>query len=569
VSRISDEPDFSKPLPAAPESERLILGAVLRNQREDPNDDRSPLAFDKIRSELSADEFHSAHHRTAWSVLDDLWARNFKTFDYATLASELDRRSRREQRQQHPPSYWMDLTEIPDVVNLDFHVAAVKEKARYRQLIEHHHRAAKRAWDEEEAPDRLLAADLEFCQDMQSRNGIEPAPMLPQWPAPLRKEAYHGVAGELVRLIEPHTEGDPAALLLQFLAAWGSMIGRGAYYLVEGDYHHTNLYVVIVGATSKGRKGTSWGRVRVVLAEIDEHWTDNCIVKGLGSGEGLIDWLARENADKRCLIHDAELARILAVVSREGTTLSPVIRDAYDNGSLSIHTRQHKVSVKGAHVSLIAHVTRDELRRRLNDVEIANGFANRMLWVCAARSKELPEGGGSPDLGPVIRRIASATQFARRLGSTRVQMDQAAKQLWRELYHELSSARPGLLGEVTNRLEANTIRVSLNYALLDESEKICEQHLRAGLAVVSAYCFNSARFIWGDSLGDPTADQSLKLIRDASANGLTRTDLIRAFSGHKSSAELDRAVGVLSERGLIRSVSMETPGRPESRYFAL
>ena len=44
-------------------------------------------------------------------------------------------------------------------------------------------------------------------------------------------------------------------------------------------------------------------------------------------------------------------------------------------------------------------------------------------------------------------------------------------------YHDLSAAHPGLLGEVTNRLEANTIRVSLNYAFLDKSEKIREQHL--------------------------------------------------------------------------------------------
>ena len=137
-------------------------------------------------------------------------------------------------------------------------------------------------------------------------------------------------------------------------------------------------------------------------------------------------------------------------------------------------------------------------------------------------------------------------------------------------YHDLSAAHPGLLGEVTNRLEANTIRVSLNYAFLDKSEKIREQHLRAGLAVVSKYCFDSARFIWGDALGDPVADQTLKLIRDSGAEGLTRVNLIHAFSRHKTSTELDRVIGLLTERGLVRIVTREdTGGRPESRYFAL
>jgi hypothetical protein len=471
----------------------------------------------------------------------------------------------------------MDLTNIPDIVNLDFHVAKVKEKARYRRLIQHHHEAAEAALREKNSPERLLAAEIDFCQREQSRGDhSETGPMLPQWPEPLREEAFHGLVGELVRLIEPHTEGDPAAVLLQFLAAWGSMAGRGAYYLVEGDYHHTNLFVVIVGATSKGRKGTSWSRVRAVLAAIDEDWADNCIIRGLGSGEGLIDALSGESADKRCLIQEAEFARVLAVTSRQGTTLSPILREAYDTSSLSIirariagATRPNKVSIKGAHVSLIAHITRDELRRRLGDVELANGFANRILWGCAARSKELPEGGGSPDLGPLIRRIVSATHFTRRLGSTRVRMDSAARELWRDVYHELSAARPGLLGEVTNRLEANTIRVSLNYARLDESEEICEPHLRAGLAV-SKFCFDSARFIWGDALGDPVADQTLKLIRDAGADGLARLDLNHAFSRHKTSTELDRAIGVLTERGLIRTITREdTGGRPETRHFAL
>ena len=66
--------------------------------------------------------------------------------------------------------------------------------------------------------------------------------------------AYHGLAGELVRTIEPHSEADPNAILIQFLVAAGNAIGRGPRYKVEGDYHHTKLFVALVGATSDGRK---------------------------------------------------------------------------------------------------------------------------------------------------------------------------------------------------------------------------------------------------------------------------------------------------------------------------
>ena len=79
------------------------------------------------------------------------------------------------------------------------------------------------------------------------------------------QEAYHGLAGDVVRTIEPHTEADPVAILVQVLTNVGNIIGRCPYYQVESDYHRTNLFCVIVGQSSKARKGTSAGRVHAVV----------------------------------------------------------------------------------------------------------------------------------------------------------------------------------------------------------------------------------------------------------------------------------------------------------------
>ena len=76
------------------------------------------------------------------------------------------------------------------------------------------------------------------------------------WPT-LAPEAYHGLAGEIVMRILPDTESDPAALLLQYLVSFGNAVGRQPYYLIEHDRHFTNLFTVLVGQTSKSRKGTS------------------------------------------------------------------------------------------------------------------------------------------------------------------------------------------------------------------------------------------------------------------------------------------------------------------------
>ena len=87
----------------------------------------------------------------------------------------------------------------------------------------------------------------------------------PPWPV-MADDAYHGITGEVVKRIEPHSEGDPVALMLQFLTLAGNVIGRMPYYQAEFDQHHPNLFCVLVGASAKGRKGTSMGRIRAVAS---------------------------------------------------------------------------------------------------------------------------------------------------------------------------------------------------------------------------------------------------------------------------------------------------------------
>ncbi len=61
-------------------------------------------------------------------------------------------------------------------------------------------------------------------------NGETERPARP-WPGPLATEALRGLAGEIVRVIEPHSEADPAALLIQFLTAFGNAVGSRPHFV--------------------------------------------------------------------------------------------------------------------------------------------------------------------------------------------------------------------------------------------------------------------------------------------------------------------------------------------------
>ena len=125
---------------------------------------------------------------------------------------------------------------------------------------------AGRGWKE-------LRAKLDFAALAQSNGaGAHPgAPAVEQsvsspeparkWPEALGADAFYGLAGEFVALTKPHTEADPAALLLQFLVMFGCYVGRGPRRLAGKQEHHLNEYVVIVGPTKIGRKGTGYSEL--------------------------------------------------------------------------------------------------------------------------------------------------------------------------------------------------------------------------------------------------------------------------------------------------------------------
>jgi hypothetical protein len=229
------------------------------------------------------------------------------------------------------------------------------------------------------------------------------------WPV-LDEAAYYGLAGDFVKALDPHTEADPAGILMQFVTMFGNIVGNNAYYQIESDRHHTNLFSVQAGATAKGRKGTSAGRVKAVTMMADRTWVDERMVSGLSSGEGLISavsdpvekWDAKAKLfvtvdpgvpDKRLMITEPEFAGALSVMERHGNTLSPVIRNAWDGQRLQTLTKASPMKATGAHTSIVAHITETEARARLSRTEMANGFANRFLFCCVKRSKLLPHGG--------------------------------------------------------------------------------------------------------------------------------------------------------------------------------
>src|SRR5262245_26473992 len=101
-------------------------------------------------------------------------------------------------------------------------------------------------------------------------------------------EAYHSLAGRIVRAIDPYSEADPVATLMHVLVPFGNMVGSSAHARVQEDEHPARLNAVMVGPTSKGRKGTAFSTPRAMFTSVDEVYAAKRIRSGLSSGEGVI-----------------------------------------------------------------------------------------------------------------------------------------------------------------------------------------------------------------------------------------------------------------------------------------
>src|SRR5262249_5995669 len=166
------------------------------------------------------------------------------------------------------------------------------------------------------------------------------------WPV-LDKAAYHGLAGEVVTALSPHTESDPAALLVQYLVSFGNVVGRKPFVRMANANHYPNIFAIIAGRTARSRKGTSGQDIRIVMDHVDPEWTRNNVKSGISSGEGIIEMVRDPRfemnkktkammcvdpgiADKRLLLDEREFSSALSKMKQETNIVSQVLRQAWD-----------------------------------------------------------------------------------------------------------------------------------------------------------------------------------------------------------------------------------------------
>lgn len=432
--------------------------------------------------------------------------------------------------------------------------------------------------DRDEARQRAerIAAEHGVPDATKKEESPEGDRLAPSAPPPVASSAvYRGLLGEIVQTVDggPHTEADPVGVLATLLAGVGTLLGSATFVQIASTKHPLLIWPLLFGATGTGRKGESASTARLFLDPMQEF--AGLAITGLSSGEGLIERIrdprdeddAGGTEDKRLFVLEPEFAGVMARAKREGSTLSTVLRQAWDGGRLSVMNRSALVAAS-SHVAVVGHITPREFRIRAAETDMSGGTYNRFLPIFVDRHKRLPLPEPIPP-GVLVQlggRLA-ATIVKAREGIRQVTLDQGARRLWAaDLYDEFTGTDDDdhVSVEFTRRAAPYCQRIAAVHAVLDGRDEISRDDLHAAAELVR-YAIASARYLLDRQLRDPRLDRIRRAVI-ADPQGLTRTDVSALFSRNLPKANLDALLAELVSDGKFEAVEVRTGGRPAMRY---
>jgi hypothetical protein len=401
---------------------------------------------------------------------------------------------------------------------------------------------------------------------------VEEAPS--EFPVP-DAGCYYGIAGQFALEACLKSEADPIGVLIHLLTWAGAYFGNKAT-LRLGDVEAPPRLFSVTASSAGGGKGTAAAPVRKLMLEyVNSHLRKVGLSPTLykdgpmSSGEGLA-WAVRDPADtddedgnptdkgvtdKRLMIVEEEFAAVLQAARREGNTVSAAIRRFWDSGNFSPLTKTNRVTVTDAHVCFVAHITYEELVKRLEQSEYASALASRILWVCVRRPKIV----AIPESIPVARMlhysdtISKAIQFS--ADTNELALSQESLEIWGTLAISLAKANTPM----SERARVQVLRMACIFALLDCTDQVTPKHLRAASHIWN-YCLGSVAYIFE---GEQNEDANKILLALRKHNGLTTTQIrVNVFQQNIKSSVMNTLLKSLETQGKIkRSIRQRADGK--------
>lgn len=391
----------------------------------------------------------------------------------------------------------------------------------------------------------------------------------------MEKEAYYGILGDICNFIIPYTETSSEAILLHLLIFIGNIVGRCSYLTFGPSKMFLNEFGIIIGDSAKARKGTALLVSKYLVdGKVGKTWKKKNLVHGVSTGEGIIERITDEVIgkkmtdkgievtcivvpaveDKRILIIETEFSKTLRLAKKDHSILKDIFRQAFDGEDLETVTKQNSRKATNPHVSLIGHITVEEFKNLITDVDAQNGFLNRFLFCHSERTKKIPFPCDYSTLDrTLINRLIEIIDWISAIKERSISLSVEAQELWESYYSELEQVTQNNLDDsMEARLSTHTLKIASIFALIDMQFIISPEHLRAAYAIAK-YSRSSSRFVLhkDDNLKNKAQIKLLDFIGNNGGTAKRSTILQVCFQKNKKAQEIDQIRDEMIASGLI------------------
>lgn len=374
------------------------------------------------------------------------------------------------------------------------------------------------------------------------------------------------------------------------LTAVGLIAGNDTH-LADYNPVYGNFFTTIIGSTGSG-KSRSISHLKRLLAEALPYEEDPAntgvkIVKGVGSGEALIDGFVEMHEDAgvpytvpvRGVIEFNELSALMGKSSGATSILKPVLMDFYDKDPvIAAGSRTHgNVKAVDAFASCITTTQPRAVRELISRSDMDSGFLNRWVFVYGVEKKRVAYGAREINLDSAAAHARSLKSWAAmRRGSDPMILEGEALEMWEQFFDEIVT--PILMPEDGN-LEDNPMfgRIALLFKKLILLFAINSRELNPSIESVRRalslwrYIELSYSKVSGSIASTPMTeleDAIIELIQAATAagkGGMRRSDIADRFRRSNTREEIKYALASLESLGVIEEVTHRTGSRGPAR----
>ncbi|MFC7719709.1 DUF3987 domain-containing protein [Nonomuraea recticatena] len=386
---------------------------------------------------------------------------------------------------------------------------------------------------------------------------------------------YRGIIGDAVRLIDPHTEADPAAVFASGLTYFSQAVGPRPYVKQGGLKHPLILWALIVGNSSKGKKGESRRSIHSLFRQaFEEYFEDDdspFMMDGIPqSGATLVRTLAEQQeiaTEELCvwdrpdgfpvLAFDEEWATVMQATKKD-KPLATYLRKLWEGKNkishrISQNGKTVRATIDKPHMCILGHITPEEMRLTLGQADIAGGTINRFLCFASEKSKKLPFGGGldEKEQAKFALRLRRFIERGQRVAA--VEMTAEAAKYWVQLYDELDAMmeQGQEMEKWIGRAHPQVLRIAGLYALTThegvDPPKVTVDNFKSAMALLR-YSIESVKYAMGDIGGNKRGQIAAKIL-----------DLLS--EGPINSADLNKGLGGRTPKTVIRAAMVELRGR--------